>query len=549
MVCGDDPLTYRLAKELAEQYDRQVTVILRSKRLNHGPDIARIRGVRVIEAERLDADAFGRAEVGRAAAVALFAQDDVGNLHAALLAQELNPDLRLVIRMFNMSLGHGVRSLVQRCTVLSDAAIAAPAVVAATLGEVAPTFVRLPGRTLLVARRSEVSRQQVICGLAETVADGPAVLLPTDQSRCDVVLALADGVNQPNWARPGRWATAWRRATRWVSQARFLVDGTLRIAALVLFAVVLGGTALLVVVDGKLTVWQAFYLTVLDTVGGANPEPGDPVAIQVIQVVVMLAGIAMIPVVTATVVDTMVNARLAMATGRLRSPIADHVVVVGLGNVGTRVIQQLRDLGIPVVAVDRTEQARGVGTARDLGVPLVIGDASQIETLHEADVARARALAVVSTDDVTNLEAALHARTLKSDLRVVLRLFDGDFAQRVQRAFHITASTSVSLLAVPAFTAAMLDSEVIGTIPIDRAVLVVAEVRVHPGSALCGGTVGEAARSGEARIVAVTSGEYRDLRWATDPQEPIRSGDRLLVVATRQGLRRMQAEANAVPVG
>ena len=41
----------------------------------------------------------------------------------------------------------------------------------------------------------------------------------------------------------------------------------------------------------------------------------------------------------------------------------------------------------------------------------------------------------VTSDDITNLKAALHVRTFREDLHVVLRLFDGDLATRVQRNF------------------------------------------------------------------------------------------------------------------
>lgn len=547
VVCGDDPLTYRLVESLVVRERRAVTVVLPSKRRNHGPNIARIRGVRVVEAERLDAEAFGRAEIVRAEALALVAQDDIGNLHAALLAQELNPDLRLVVRMFNMRLGNGVRLMVRRCSVLSDAEIAAPAVVAATLGEVAPAFVRLPDRTLLVAARSEVSGHQVVCGLARTAPDRRHVLLPADQDQCDLVLALADGAAQQSWARTSRWVSWWRRPLGWVAQARQLVNGTLRITVLVLLCVVMVGTAVLVMLDPELSVWGAFYLTMLDTVGGGDPETGASTAVQAIQVAVMVAGISMVPVVTAAVVDVVVNTRLAMAAGRLRKPMSDHVVVVGLGNLGTRVIEQLRDLGVPVVGVDRTDQARGVQAARDLDIPLLIGDASQLETLHEAGVARAGAVALLSTDDAINLEAALHARSLNPDLRVVLRLFDGDFAARVQHVFAIAASTSISQLAVPAFTAAMLGSEVIGTIPVDREVLVVARVRVEPGARLAGSTVGAAILPGEALVIALSSGAPGSLIWAGEPDRQLCAGDRLIVVATRDGLGKLQAAAEAEP--
>lgn len=65
IVCGADPLAYRLASELVTRHGRQVTVVLPDRRRNHGPQISRL-AVRVIEAEHLDADAFRRARVATA---------------------------------------------------------------------------------------------------------------------------------------------------------------------------------------------------------------------------------------------------------------------------------------------------------------------------------------------------------------------------------------------------------------------------------------------------------------------------------------------------
>jgi Trk K+ transport system NAD-binding subunit len=557
VVCGDDPLAFRLVEELVVRYQRRVTVILPSKAQGHGPELDRMNGVRVVEAARLDTDAFERARIGSATALALVAQDDVGNLHAALRAQEINPELRLVIRMFNMSLGHGIRRLFRSCRVLSDASIAAPAFVASALGEVAPSYVRLPGRTLYVARREEVPPGKVICGLVNSSGEEP-VLLPADQSRCDLVLAVADGGTGParGEAEPPATLPGLPTRSRLAGRYRRLAGGrlfgpvlsrNLRIATLILLGVVVFGTLALASVGKHLNLWQAFYLTVLDTVGGVNPDPQDRAVIQVIQVVAMLAGIAMVPVITAAVVESVVNARLALALNRLQGPIADHVVVVGLGNLGTRVVQQLHDLGIPVVAIDRSDQARGVQLARELGIPLIIGDASRAETLHEASAATARSLVVLSTDDVVNLEAALHGRSLKQDLRVVLRLFDGDFADRIQRAFGITSSKSVSFLAAPAFAAAVLQREVIGTIPVKRGVLLVAEVPIDPDAVLCGRTVAEAQSGGEARVIAVTAGEFRDAQWVPPLERELAPGERLIVVATRSGLGRLVAQSTPPP--
>jgi Trk K+ transport system NAD-binding subunit len=545
VVCGDDPLAHRLVEELTKEHGYAVTVVLASRSRNHGPQIAALPGVRLVEAEQLSAETFVRAGLGTAAALALLRQDDVGNVDAALVAQELNPDLRLVIRMFNMSLGHHIRRLFRNCRVLSDASIAAPAFVAEGLGEVAPSYIRLPGQTLYVARRADVSTGEVVCGLADTrTGSGEPDLLPPDERRCDLVLARANGGRATGPAQAaarqaaiGRSAGRVRLGLRLRRVSVATVRGILGLAVLVLLGTLVASALALWLVDGRLGLGQAAYVTLINAVGGANADLRMAGVEQVIQAVAALTGIATVPVLTAAVVQALVNAREARAAGVLQRPVAGHVVVLGLGNLGTRVVQQLRTLGVPVVAIDKSEGARGTSPARDLRIPVVIGDASRSSVLRRASIHTAQALLALSTDDSINLEAALQGRALKADLRVVLRLFDGDFAGRVQRAFGITSSRSVSYLAAPAFSAAMLEQELIGTISVERRVLLVAEVRVEPGSALDGGTVGDAVAAGEARVIAISgSGGAYQHNWAPKAARELAVGDVLIVVATRTGL-------------
>jgi Trk K+ transport system NAD-binding subunit len=572
IVCGDDPLAHRLVEELVLRYHRPVTVIMTSRLANHGPQIAALAGVRVVEAERLDAAALTAARIGSAEALALVRQDDVGNLHAALQAQELNPQLRLVLRMFNTSFGYAIRRLLKHCQVLSDASIAAPAFVASALGEVAPSYVRVPGRTLYVARRTDAAPGTVVCGLADTSDPNEPLLLPADEARCDLVLAVATGarlgaaaaeIDAGAGGRPGSAADAMdagdtvvtlparrvplirrprlgqrlRQLAARLSPTRIFgvqAARTLRIGLLTLLAVLAAGTVLVLLLDrSHLTLWQAAYTTVLSVVSGANPDLHLPAGEQVVQAVLALVGIAMVPVITAAVVEAVVNARLALESGRLRGPIREHVVVIGLGNVGTRVIQHLHTLGVDVVAVDRTDQARGATLARELGIPLILGDASREETLREASLQSARALVATSTDDVVNLEAAMLTRAVNPDARVVLRLFDGDLANRVQNALGQMTSKSVSFLAAPAFATAMLEREVIGTIPVKRRVLLLADVPAEEGSPLVGRSLAEVESGGGVRVVAV-DGQNRPAQDTV-----VSPGQRLIVVATREGLSQM----------
>jgi Trk K+ transport system NAD-binding subunit len=289
--------------------------------------------------------------------------------------------------------------------------------------------------------------------------------------------------------------------------------------------------------------WPSIYITLLTVVGSSDVEPlREPIA-QAAQLLLTVAGVALLPLITAAVVDGVVKTRLAIDRGAVLGVHAGHIVLVGLGNVGTRVLRQLHDLGVDVVAIDRKPDAPGVVVAEQHGIPLILGDAAQEETLRAASIDTCQALVVVSTDDAVNLQAALHARAVRDDMRVVLRLFDDDFARRVQHAFNINISRSVSRLCAPAFAAALLERDVLATIPVDRHALLVAAVKVLPGSGLDGMPLSRADRPESARVISMSAAGQGWVDWTPDPRRVLSPGDEVVVVARRAGLRALLAEA------
>jgi Trk K+ transport system NAD-binding subunit len=533
VVCGDDALAARVIEELTTTYGEDVTVLLRSREQGQGARIARLPKVRVIERAELDDGAFTAAQVQSARSLALLRQDDLGNFHAALRAQELNPELRLVVSIFNTSLGERIRTFFRDCAVLSGSSMAAPSFVAAALGEPAPSHIRVAGRTLFVARRTDTQARRALCGLAMTQDPQSPGLLPADAASADLVLAVADGAPRNPLARqrrnPGR-AVA--------DLARHLLWSRLGLAFGVLFTILVTGFSMLLAAS-HFSVANAAYLTALDAAGAAVSYPNYPASEKIAQVLLTFDGLAFLPVLTAVVV----GARLTGSLQRRERPLTDHVIVVGLGNVGTRIVGQLHDLGVSVACVDKSENAAGVAMARRLGLRVVIGETHREDILRAAGVTTCQALVSVTNSDSVNLETALHARALASEIRIVLRLGDDDLAARVQRSVGHTISRSVSYVAAPSFAAAMLEHQVLRTIAVGRHVLLIADVGVDAGSGLDGTAVQAVHQTGLVRVLAVEPAGGRPVNWSPAGDLRLGAQDRLYVIATRAGLSRVLARS------
>ena len=88
-------------------------------------------------------------------------------------------------------------------------------------------------------------------------------------------------------------------------------------------------------------------------------------------------------------------------------------------------------------------------------------------------------------DDAVNLKIALKARSLNPNIRVIIRIFDDDFAQALTDQFGFTAISGTGL-AAPAFAASATDSEITRPVSIEGELLSLARITISPGCLIGG---------------------------------------------------------------
>ncbi|HXD54822.1 MAG TPA: NAD-binding protein, partial [Solirubrobacteraceae bacterium] len=324
-------------------------------------------------------------------------------------------------------------------------------------------------------------------------------------------------------ASEGRAATLRAAAARARSTVRAIVDRPLRITLLLGLALLLVSALVLhlgyhrPIGNPHLPFLDAIYFTVetVATVGfGDFSFSGQSGWLEAYGIFLIVAGTTLVTTIFALLTNALVSRRIAQSLGGGRIPgMRGHVVLVGLGAVGMHVLEGLLDHGVRVVVVERAEAAGTVARARALGVPVVLGDATHGETLDSVNLDAAAGVAIVTSDDLTNIETGLAVRERLGErwgeVPVVLRVFDRQLGRRLEQSFGFRHVWSTSAIAAPWFVGATLGMEVLFTFYVGNHPFLLARLRVSEG----GGLDGLAMRELPARIRVVA------IRRAERPEE------------------------------
>jgi Trk K+ transport system NAD-binding subunit len=259
----------------------------------------------------------------------------------------------------------------------------------------------------------------------------------------------------------------------------------------------------------RISLLDAVYFTVetVTTVGyGDYTFRGEPPWLIIFAVCLMLAGALFVTIFFALVTNILVSRRIEESLGRQKiTALRGHVLVIGLGTVGLRVAQELHAAGGEVVVVEKNEHNRHLGQVRALGIPTVIADATQPEVLQSVRLAAASAVAVLTSDDLANLESGLAVRDQLGPrwetTPVVLRIFDPQLAHSVRETFGFHNVRSTAALAAPWFVGAALGLDVLSTFYAGDEPLLVARLAVTPGGGLEGLQMHELAA--RTRVLAI----------------------------------------------
>jgi Trk K+ transport system NAD-binding subunit len=341
-------------------------------------------------------EVFERGKVERAVVVST---DDAFALRSALMVRDADADVELLMTYFDPATAQELCKRVEHCRITSMADIVAPTLAGPCLDD-------------------ELG--------AVKVEDGRVVGLRTEGEQVEEV-----AVDIPERRRLRSLAGALLKP--YDKSAALLFYGAVGILAILLIETLMAAVVL------PQNIVDAFYgaSKTLVTVDPNDKVKDGPDWFKTFVAILMLVALVFEAFFTAGIVNRLIDRRLTGLVGRRAVPRRDHVIVVGLGQVGLRLCLLLRDCGVAVVAVDDEEDGENVGQAREAGLPVVIGRGADPSLLRRLSIDNAMALAAVTNDDLENLSIGMSALSMCEDLRVVLRVGDGRLANETRSLFKI----------------------------------------------------------------------------------------------------------------
>ena len=481
-------------------------------------------------------EGFEEAGLAQAAAVVCVEVDEIHTLETALRIKEIRPDLPLVVQLANPSVARALERVSGPGSVLDVASLAAPSFVEACL--LRPSHaIELAGVDFAVVQLGVESRENMHDTFRAHFGHlAPVAIMPAGEAMemCpgrDHPLHLGDRVavlgtveelqrmgistTRPKDG-PARSVGLARRIRLQVGIALEEGNRALAVVATALLALIVVATIVLHYAfrpegpQSHLGFLSSLYFTVetVATVGyGDYSFAHQSPWLIVCAIILILAGVALVSTAFALFTNILVSRRIERSLGRRQVPgMVDHVIVIGLGAVGISVVRRLVAEGEAVVVIERDADNRYLAQARALGVPVVIADATQSQTHRMVNIGDAKAVAVLTSGDLTNIETGLSVRESLGerwdDVPVVLRVFDRELAHMMERSFGFQHVRSTSALAAPWFVGAALGLDVLSTFYVDQQPFLVAGLTVAPNGGLQGLAMQDL--SSRTRVIALS---------------------------------------------
>ncbi|WP_009547569.1 NAD-binding protein [Crocosphaera subtropica] len=313
------------------------------------------------------------------------------------------------------------------------------------------------------------------------------------------------------------------------------------VCSLLIIILLIIGTFLFQFYYPDTTLIYAFYATAILLLGGyadlfGNFEPIAPIPpwLQFFALSLTVIGTAFVGVLYAALTEALLSAKFQLIRPRPIIPQKDHLVIVGLGKVGQRVANYLKEVKQPQVGItfnpdfDRTILS---------DIPLIIGNLK--ESFIQGNISKAKSIIITTENEMLNLEIALMARSVNPEGRLVIGAYRKGLSEKLTHLLKNAQVISSYAVAAEAFAGAAFGENILSLFRQQNQTVLVTEYQIESHDTLNGLLIVEISYGYDVLVIFYQN-KFQEIKLMPSLEIRVEVGDRIIILGTVDGLKRIE---------
>ncbi len=515
---------------------------------------------------------FERAKIELCRAVLIVTSNELINAETAIAVRQLNKNARLVVRSTKENLNQLLEEQLTNFVAFDPIHLSAASFALAALGGDSLGFFNLDGNWLGIFQEKvrygdnfhrrqlfEISSElrKLLCYLpndnynfncfydwdSETIIQEGSTVIYVEKFKSLLLRQQKNSINnipkKPRiWQNPTNFIRKIEIRKKYLeywhssSQVRRVVI----VSGLVTVGLTIIGTILFYFLVDKST--TAFYIAISLLLGGyadfLYSGYSESQILQIVALTLAVAGTAFVGVLYALATEKLLSAKFLFSNRRAQVPEADHIVIIGIKRVGSKVAKLLQEFHQSLVAIVLEDDLENNFLPN---IPLFSGDLN--ESLNKVNLSTAKTIIATSEDEILNVEMALKARKINPESNLVIRTFGQRLSENLAQILPNAQIISAYAVAAEAFAGAAFGENILDLFRLQNQTVLVTEYQFSEVDTLNGLMLSEIAY-GYGVVPIIYQNPPRPAELMPKEYRIIESGIRLVVLATIDGLTRME---------